>query len=178
MRRLLFLLLLVGGCSATTEIANRANSVQETAHATIELVAPSVEAGQPIAPEVGQEVIDNQRLIIAHAGSIGTAVVRTQDTPGFFDRLGGLLKWLAIAAALVAVCYFGWTTGLFAPIGGLVQFITPRKRATAAMIVDTLDPKRPESTRELVAAMRGADPALSKAIDQEKAARQEEEAQQ
>lgn len=160
--------LVSGGCSATDEIAGRANRMQASAQSSIDLLAPYIEADDSTPPGVAREVVDHQRAIIGDADGIGRAVTRVADIAPWWARLLTVLAAAAVAGALV---YVGMRTGLFALVGGLVQFITPRTRQQAALMVDTADPSKPETARELIASLRGADPALNRAVLREKARR-------
>lgn len=142
--------------------------MRASSQASIDLLVPYVEAGEPTPPEVAGEVIGFQRSIIEDTDGIGRAVTKVADITPWWARL---LMVLAVVLAIGGFIYVGIRTGLFALIGGLMQFITPRKRQQAALIVDTTDDGKPENARELIASLRGADPALNRAVIQEKTKR-------
>ncbi len=145
--------------------------MRDSAQASIDILLPYIEAQEPTPPEAAAEVVALQRAIIADARGVGRAVTRVEDTTPWWGRLLLLLLGVATLAGLV---YVGIRTGLFALVGGLLQFITPRTRQQAAMIVDAADPAKPETVRELIASLRGGSTALNRAVLQEKARRAEQ----
>lgn len=120
--------LAAGGCSATDEIAKRANSMQASAQASIDLLAPYIEADEPTPPGVAAEVVGHQREIIGDANGIGRAVTRVADITPWWAHL---LMALAVMAVIGGVIYVGIRTRAFALIGGFVQFLVPRRRRKA-----------------------------------------------
>lgn len=127
---LLALVVLLAGCSAKTAISGAASAVQEMAHQTIELVQPAADGDAPLAQADAQAVVKLQRSIIAQAVTVQNRVVHVQDEPGFLDRLGGLLKWLAIAAAVLVAVWFLAPAArpVFAVVGGWIARLIPRRK--------------------------------------------------
>ena len=165
----LAVLAVLAGCTAHTEaIARELSATRDHAEQAKAILNPRVTAGEDVPVPEASAAVGHLDSIIGSTVAMSGHLTHTKDEEGFLDRLGGLLKWIAIAVAVAAGVWFGWSSGLFALMAGWLQFITPRKRALAAMAVDVLDPNEPEQPRELIAAMRGADPVLSKAIRAEK----------
>ncbi|MBL9140413.1 MAG: hypothetical protein JNK53_00985 [Phycisphaerae bacterium] len=160
-------LLLVGGCSATGRVAEAASRI--AGHAQADKDAWTSVADR--APAESAEGVKRADAILAEVAEVHSAVTQTRDN-SVWDRLGGLVEtvmWAAIAVAgCVLVLYVGGKTGIFAVVGSWLQFVTPAKRGEAALMLDTLDSAKPESARELVANLRGRDPALNRAIESEK----------
>ena len=65
------------------------------------------------------------------------------------------LKWWGIAIAMLVVAFMLWNSGILGSIRIALGWLPRRKVAAAELAVDTLDESRPESERELVAALRG-----------------------
>lgn len=144
-------ILTASGCSPAQRIAESTNAIRLEAAA---LADHGAKIGDP-------EVISRANRIDALAGGI------TVDLSGVVDRTPawmGVVAWCAAGVVLVAVAVILWQTGLgtFVRLG--IGWIPRRKIAAAEMAADMLDPARPESEREFVAAARAADPLLDSAF--------------
>jgi len=74
------------------------------------------------------------------------------------------LQWWGIAVAVAGICFLLWQSGAFTAIRIAVGWLPRRKRQEADFIEAVLDPNKPESTREYIAARRAADPELNAAL--------------
>ena len=68
-----------------------------------------------------------------------------------------------MALAGVAVAFVLWQSGAFTALRIAIGWLPRRQVATAELAADMLDPARPESEREFVAAMRARDPVFDAA---------------
>ena len=129
---LLLLCVLLGGCSAKAAISGAASAVQEAAHQTIEIVQPAADGGV-LTRDDARTVVQLQRDIIGQAITVQSKVVKVQDEPGFLDRLGGMLKWLAIAAAVLVGVWFIAPAArpAFAVVGGWLAWLIPHRKKKA-----------------------------------------------
>jgi len=144
-------ILTAAGCSPAQRIAESTNAIRLEAAA---LADHGVKIGDP-------EVIDRANRIDALAGGI------TVDLSGVVDRTPawmGVLAWCAAGVGLVAVAVILWQTGIGTMIRLAIGWLPRRKIAAAEMAVSMLDPARPESEREFIAAARAADPLLDSAF--------------
>jgi hypothetical protein len=159
------------GCSQVEKVATHASQIGALARENRDAWA----AVADVAPEASADGVNRSDRILGEVDGIHQAVTQTKDN-SVWDRLGGLIEtvmWAAIAVAgCVLVVYVGSKTGIFEVIGGWLQLVTPAKRRQASLLLDTLDAAKPESVREAVAAMRGRDPQLDRAMELEKRRRQ------
>ena len=140
MKELVLVLALVG-CSPVARIARNTNEIRTEAHA---LVTHGNEVGDPV-------VVDGATRIDGLAAGIHEELPAVQDkTPAWLSTL----KWWGVALAVVAVAFVLWQSGAFTAIRIAIGWLPRRKVAAAELAVDTLDESRPESERELVAALR------------------------
>lgn len=144
-------ILIAPGCSPAQRIAESTNAIR------IEAAALS-DYGTKIG---NQEVVSRANRIDLLAGGIAVDLSGVQDRTSDWQRLA---IWIAAAVALVAIAFIVWSSGLGTIIRVAIGWIPRRKTATAEMAVDMLDPARPESEREFVAAARASDPLLDAAF--------------
>jgi hypothetical protein len=113
----------------------------------------------------GQQADD--AVVVHHAEVIdGLAADIHGELPGVQDRVPAwlsTLKWWGIALAAVAVAFVLWQSGAFTAIRIAIGWLPRRQVATAELAADMLDPARPESEREFVAALRARDPVFDAA---------------
>jgi hypothetical protein len=113
----------------------------------------------------GQQADD--AVVVHHAEVIdGLAAEIHGELPGVQDRVPAwlsTLKWWGIALAAVAVAFVLWQSGAFTALRIAIGWLPRRQVATAELAADMLDPARPESEREFVAAMRARDPVFDAA---------------
>lgn len=140
MRALLLVLLLVG-CNPVQRISNHANAIRTEAQALGEY-------GQAIGDPV--VVAGAQRIDGLAAGIHDELPNVTNKVPAWLSTL----QWWGIAVAVVAVAFVLWQSGAFTAIRIAVGWLPRRKVAAAELALSTLDQDRPESERELVAALR------------------------
>lgn len=149
MKRVLLIVMLTG-CSPVARIADRTNEIRNEARAL---------------RHHGAQVDD--QVVVHHAEAIdGLAADIHGELPGVQDRTPAwlsTLQWWGIAVAGVAVAFVLWQSGAFTAIRIAVGWLPRRSMAQAEMAADMLDPARPESEREFVAAMRARDPAFDAA---------------
>jgi hypothetical protein len=143
MMRWLAVLALVG-CNPVQRISNHANAIRTEAQAL-------GEHGQAIGDPV--VVAGAQRIDGLAAGIHDELPNVTNKVPAWLSTL----QWWGIAVAVVAVAFVLWQSGAFTAIRIAVGWLPRKKVATAELAVDTLDESRPESARELVAALRSQD---------------------
>lgn len=129
------------GCSPVARIARNTNEIRTEAHA---LVTHGNEVGDPV-------VVDGATRIDGLAAGIHEELPAVQDkTPAWLSTL----KWWGVGFAVAAIAFMLWQSGAFTAIRIAIGWLPRRKVATAELAVDTLDESRPESERELVAALR------------------------
>jgi len=144
-------ILTASGCSPAQRIAESTNAIRLEAAALAEYGA-----------EIGdQEVVTRANRIDALAGGI------VIDLSGVVDRTPawmGVVAWCAAGVVLVAVAVILWQTGLGTVVRLAIGWLPRRKIQAAEMAADMLDPARPESEREFIAAARASDPLLDSAF--------------
>ena len=142
---------IVAGCSATQSVSNSANEIRGEARL---LAKHGSETGD-------QVVVDKAERIYRLAADIH------DQLPGLEDKVPAwmeMLMWGAVAVISVAVVVFLWQTGLGSAIRIGIGWLPRRKVSQAELALDTLDESRPESDRELVAALRSQDPVFDAAF--------------
>jgi hypothetical protein len=150
MRQIVLVLALVG-CSPVDRIAGSTNTIRNEARAL-------VDHGQAVGDQV---VVDGATRIDEEAAAIHG------ELPGVQDRVPAWLstiKWWGIAVAGVALAFVLWQSGAFTAIRIAVGWLPRRSVAQAELAADMLDPSRPESEREFIAAMRARDPEFDAAF--------------
>ena len=143
MLRWLAVLALVG-CNPVQRISNHANAIRTEAQAL-------EEHGQAIGDPV--VVAGAERIDGLAAGIHDELPNVTNKVPAWLSTL----QWWGIAVAVLAVAFVLWQSGAFTAIRIAVGWLPRRKDAQAELALDTLDESRPESARELVAALRSQD---------------------
>jgi len=141
--RWLAILALVG-CNPVQRISNHANAIRTEAQAL-------EEHGQGIGDPV--VVAGAERIDGLAAGIHDELPNVTNKVPAWLSTL----QWWGIAVAVLAVAFVLWQSGAFTAIRIAVGWLPRRKVAQAELALDTLDESRPESARELVAALRSQD---------------------
>jgi hypothetical protein len=160
----------VAGCSASGRIAAGTNEVRRLAESSRDrFVAIGTEAASAepdvdaIAREAGEGSVEQEAIVKATSEIVESLPGVTDVTPWW-----ATLALRAMAAlAVVGVAAILWTTGL----GELVKrafwafgLLLPRRAVSDADLARSmLDPARPESPREYVAARRASDPAFEAA---------------
>jgi hypothetical protein len=148
--RLVLLVLLLAACSPVQRIADRSNEIRAEAQ---------------VLRHHGQQADD--AVVVHHADVIdGLAAEIHGELPGVQDRTPAwlsTLKWWGIALAAAAVAFVLWQSGAFTALRIAIGWLPRRQVATAELAADMLDPARPESEREFVAAMRARDPVFDAA---------------
>ena len=137
-------ILVLCGCNPVARISNHANAIRTEAQAL-------EEHGQAIGDPV--VVAGAERIDGLAAGIHDELPNVTNKVPAWLSTL----QWWGIAVAVVAVAFVLWQTGAFTAIRIAVGWLPRRKVAQAELALDTLDESRPESARELVAALRSQD---------------------
>jgi hypothetical protein len=150
MLRLICIIALMAACSPVQRIADRSNEIRAEAQTL---------------RHHGQQADD--AVVVHHADVIdGLAADIHGELPGVQDRVPAwlsTLRWWGIALAGVAVAFVLWQSGAFTAIRIAIGWLPRRQVATAELAADMLDPSRPESEREFVAAMRARDPVFDAA---------------
>jgi hypothetical protein len=150
MRNAVLVVLLLASCSPVQRIADRSNEIRAEAQ---------------VLRHHGQQADD--AVVVHHAEVIdGLAADIHGELPGVQDRVPAwlsTLKWWGIALAAVAVAFVLWQSGAFTALRIAIGWLPRRQVATAELAADMLDPARPESEREFVAAMRARDPVFDAA---------------
>jgi hypothetical protein len=142
--RALVLVLLLAGCNPVARISSNATAIRNEAGALID-------HGNAIGDQV---VVQGATRIDKHAAAIHGDIPNVQAiTPAWLSTL----KWWGIALAVAGVAFVLWQSGAFTAIRIAVGWLPRRKVAQAELALDTLDESRPESARELVAALRSQD---------------------
>lgn len=148
--RLALLVIVLTGCSPVARIADRTNEIRNEAQAL---------------RHHGEQVDD--QVVVYHADTIdGLAADIHGELPGVQDKVPvwlSTLKWWGIAVAGVAVAFMLWQSGAFTALRIAIGWLPRKSMVQAEMAADMLDPARPESEREFVAAMRARDPAFDAA---------------
>jgi hypothetical protein len=144
------IILLLAACSPVQRIADNANEIRAEAQ---------------VLRQHGQQADDE--IVVHHADVIdGLAADIHGELPWVQDKVPAwlsTLKWWGIALAGVAVAFVLWQSGAFTALRIAVGWLPRRQVATAELAADMLDPSRPESEREFVAAMRARDPVFDAA---------------
>jgi hypothetical protein len=136
--------LLLGACNPVQRISNHANAIRTEAQA---LEEHGHAIGDPVVV-AGAERIDGLA-----AGIHDELPNVTNKVPAWLSTL----QWWGIAVAVVAVAFVLWNSGILSSVRIALGFLPRRKVAQAELALDTLDESRPESARELVAALRSQD---------------------
>ena len=132
------------GCNPVQRISNHANAIRTEAQAL-------EEHGQGIGDPV--VVAGAERIDGLAAGIHDELPNVTNKVPAWLSTL----QWWGIAVAVLAVAFVLWNSGILGSIRIALGWLPRKKVATAELAVDTLDESRPESARELVAALRSQD---------------------
>jgi hypothetical protein len=144
------IILLLAACSPVQRIADRSNEIRAEAQ---------------VLRHHGQQADD--AVVVHHADVIdGLAADIHGELPGVQDRVPAwlsTLRWWGIALAGVAVTFVLWQSGAFTALRIAIGWLPRRQVSTAELAADMLDPARPESEREFVAAMRARDPVFDAA---------------
>lgn len=143
-RGIVVVALLLGACNPVQRISSHANAIRTEAQA---LGEHGQATGDPVV------VAGAQRIDGLAAGIHDELPNVTNKVPAWLSTL----QWWGIAVAVVAVAFVLWQSGAFTAIRIAVGWLPRKKVATAELAVDTLDESRPESARELVAALRSQD---------------------
>jgi hypothetical protein len=147
--RALLIVLLLAGCNPVQRISTHANAIRTEAQA---LEEHGQATGDPVV------VAGAQRIDGLAAGIHDELPNVTAKVPAWLSTL----QWWGIAVAVVAVAFVLWQSGAFTAIRIAVGWLPRRKVAQAELALDTLDESRPESARELIAALR-SDPEVDAA---------------
>jgi hypothetical protein len=147
--RALLIVLLLAGCNPVQRISTHANAIRTEAQA---LGEHGQATGDPVV------VAGAQRIDGLAAGIHDELPNVTAKVPAWLSTL----QWWGIAVAVVAVAFVLWQSGAFTAIRIAVGWLPRRKVAQAELALDTLDESRPESARELIAALR-SDPEVDAA---------------
>ncbi len=155
--------LLLIGCSNVKAIGDAAGNINNHA-ARIEQDATEIAtAAGSTEPDMGKVAALASR-IKSDASSIRAEVnVVTSNLGGVKDegsQLLDTLKWLAIAAALVAVLAIAWRFGLDRLVYSLIALsgIPTAAKRQAEMDAAAIDDTKNETQRESIAAQRGRNP--------------------
>ena len=139
------LVVALAGCSPVERIAGNTNVIRQDAQALID-------HGNAIQDA---EVVDRATRIDENASDIHVQLTKVQDiTPAWLSTA----KWWGIAVAVGGIAFLLWNSGIGSAIRIAVGCLPRRKVNQADLAVSMLDPDRPESEREYVAAMRAQDP--------------------
>jgi hypothetical protein len=139
--RLVILSALAAGCNPVARISGNATAIRGEAQA---LVDHGKATGDPV-------VVDGAGRILAHADAIQADIPHVEaKVPAWLDTL----QWWGIALAGLVVLVILWQSGAFTAIRIAVGWLPRKKVAAAELALSTLDQDRPESERELVAALR------------------------
>ena len=132
---------LAAGCNPVARISGNATAIRGEAQA---LVDHGKATGDPV-------VVDGAGRILAHADAIQADIPHVEaKVPAWLDTL----QWWGIAVAGLVVLVILWQSGAFTAIRIAVGWLPRKKVAAAELALSTLDQDRPESERELVAALR------------------------
>ena len=149
--RLLLVAIMLTGCSPVARIADRTNEIRNEAQAL---------------RHHGEQVDD--QVVVHHADTIdGLAADIHGELPGVQDKVPAwlsTLKWWGIAVAGVALAFVLWQSGAFTALRIAIGWLPRKSVAQAELAADMLDPARPESEREFIAAMRARDPEFDAAF--------------
>lgn len=149
----------LSACSPSAQIANRATVIAERAR-----------EDDAAWSRVGEGKADN--VVEARAGraraeaTIEDAHAITRFLTGVEDQhpILNTVIWIAAAAIMLTGAVILWQTGLGTAIRVAVGWLPRKKVASAELAADMLDAARPEGDREMVAAMRAADPEFDAAF--------------
>lgn len=141
------------GCSPTQRIAERANSISSRARDD-EAAWTRAEKAHPDLS--GEAAAGRKRAAadIADAAEIHRQLTGVEDQTPWW---ASMIVWVAAAACMVAGFLILWQSGLLSGLRVLVGWIPRRKMSQAEFAVNMLDPDRPESDREFLAALRAQD---------------------
>lgn len=137
-------------CSAVRRISASAEEIRSEAG---ELIEHGKAVGDPV-------VVEGAERISGLAAGIQQSVTGVKDVvPAWMT----MVEWAAIAAIAVAVAVILWQTGLGRAIRAILGWIPSGTSRQAELAVDSLDPRRKESSREYIAAQRASDPLFDRA---------------
>ena len=138
------LLVLVGCGGHARRIAEGAGDIRTEAQV---LIAHGEAVGDPV-------VVDGATRIDSIASQISTSVASVSDDVPYWMAA---VEWIGIAAVAIAIAVILWQTGIGTAIKAAVGWIPRKKVSVAELAVGTMDSSRPESVREIIAAMRVGD---------------------
>lgn len=174
--------LALGGCaSPTKEIGEKARRVEQLAVSS-EARAQSIEtlSTDPVVKREAQAIQAEQAEIRKNTEGVQGLLAEVQDKPGFFARLGYLLKlgWWSLILALVVIVI--WQTGaakLIAPAFAMLGLF-PRGVVSVAKLAGEALETDPENKAldKIVATHRASDPLFNRAYVKEKKRRERQRA--
>lgn len=138
------------GCSPLAKVSENTNVIRAEAQALID-------RGQATNDH---EVVVRATHIYDLAADTHMQLTGLEDkTPVWLSTLW----WFAVAAVIVGACVLVWQTGIGTAIRVAVGWLPRNKVRDADLAVNMLDPDKPESAREYVAARRASDPEFNAA---------------
>jgi hypothetical protein len=148
----LLLLCLLTACSPSEQIAIRANGIAERARED-DAAWTRVGGGDANLPAEAKAGRARAKTTIKEAQDITRFLTGVEDQHPYLNAA----IWIAGAVVALAAIVLLFQTGLGSSIKCAIGWIPRRKVSTAELAADMLDPNKPESDRELVAAMRSQD---------------------
>jgi len=160
MRYALLSLVLVAGCSGPSErIVANTTEVRRLATSSgqrFERIAVQADYEQPSLPQIKAEAVEGkgeQERILDAVDMIYHALTGVEDqTPWWVAPI----VYVALALAILGVCFLVWHTGLGRFVKGWLGLCTPTERRAAALTASLIDLK-PEEAVEAVAELRRRD---------------------
>jgi hypothetical protein len=169
---------LVAGCSASGRIADSATAIRahaESSRTRFDRIGASADAGSLNAREVGRDAkagAHEQGEIIAATDAVVQALPGIRDLEPWWAKV---VVWVMAALSVLGVALLLWMTGVGAfvkrALAGLGLMIPARVQSEASLAADVMDKAEPAQVRELVAAMRAADPVFDQAFRRAKQAK-------
>jgi hypothetical protein len=157
---LLTAILALAGCSPTQKIAERANGIAARAREDEAAWGRAEKAH----PDLGKEAKAGRKRAdadIADVAEIHRQLTGVEDQTPWW---ASMIVWVAAAAVMTVGFLFLWQSGILSGLRVLVGWIPRRKMSQAEFAVNMLDPDRPESDREFLAALRAQDPVFDAAF--------------
>jgi len=151
--------LCLGGCSPSAQIANRATDIAQRARED-NAAWTRIEDGKADPGTEARAGRSRAEATIEDAHAIARLLTGVEDQHPILNTV----VWVAGAGIAIAVVVLLWQTGLGTAIRVAVGWLPRKKVASAELAADMLDAARPEGDREMVAAMRAADPEFDAAF--------------
>lgn len=154
-------LMLLGGCSASARIAERASDIRHLADSIISRTDQKDFTSQDV-----ESIRSDAEAIRGLVDDIHSSLPGVTDVVPWWSSI---IRYGLLCAIVIGVVYVLHASGALVALRIAVGWIPRKTRTDADMLRSVLDDAKPETIREYVAMRRGSDPAFSRAFDDAKA---------